>query len=163
MSQIARAIDVFELGDVEDSDFRELVDASRVDLFSGKAEDNVPAMDQSGQDHAQEFRFDPKLGPVLDAGLRADQFGPIKHLTLAFLAQTVEHVLAIARVARLERFAIKQLQRIQDRGPLLTLHAPGNPSQSFLRGLISVLTCNEDAEDWVLGATARPPQDQSTQ
>jgi len=44
--QIARAIDVLELGDFGDSDLGKLVDASRVDLFAGKTEDNVPTMDQ---------------------------------------------------------------------------------------------------------------------
>ena len=150
--QIARAIDVLELGDLGDSDLRELVDAGRVDLLPGKAEDDVAAVDQGGQNHAQEFRFDPKLGPVVDAGLRGDQFGPIEHLALAFLAQSIEHVLAVARVARLERFAVQQLQRIQDRGALLALHATGNPPQRFLRGLIPVLPCDQNAEDRVLGA-----------
>ena len=67
--QIARAIDVLELGDIDDSDLRELVDASRIDLFPGKAEDDVTAMDQCCQNHAEEFRLDPKLGPVVDAGV----------------------------------------------------------------------------------------------
>ena len=67
--QIARAIDVLELRDLGDSDLGELVDAGRVDLFARKTEDDVPAVDQGGQDHAQKFRLNPKLRPVVDAGL----------------------------------------------------------------------------------------------
>ena len=70
---------------------------------------------------------------------------------MAFLAQSIEHALAVPRVARLERFAVQQLQRIQDRGALLALHAACDPSQRFLGRLIAVLPCDQDAEDRVLG------------
>ena len=96
--QIARAIDVLELSDLSDSDLRELVDPRRVYLFPGKAEDDVTAMDQGRQNHTEELRFDPEFGPVFDAKLRADQFGPIKYLALSFLAQSIEHAFAVTRV-----------------------------------------------------------------
>ena len=50
--QIARAIDVLELRDIGDADLCELIDASRVHLLAGKAEDDVAAVHQRSQNHA---------------------------------------------------------------------------------------------------------------
>jgi hypothetical protein len=83
----------------QNPDLGELVDAGRVDLLAGQTEDDVPAIDQSGQDHAQKLRLDPKSAPVVNARFRRDQLRPTEDLSLAFLAQGIEHLLPIQLVA----------------------------------------------------------------
>ena len=63
-------------------------------FLTGKIEDDVAAMDQRGQNHAQELRFDAKLRPIVDAGFGRDQFGPIQDLALAPLTQASSTCLA---------------------------------------------------------------------
>jgi hypothetical protein len=84
--QIARTIDMLELGDLSDTNLCKLIDASRVDPLTSEAHDDVTAVDQRGENYTQELRLNTKLRPIVDAGLRCDQLGAIEDLARSFQA-----------------------------------------------------------------------------
>ena len=61
-------------------------------------------------------------------------------------------MLGVARVARLELFAVEQFQSVENCRALLALHAAGDPPQGLLRGLVAVLPRDQNAEDRILRA-----------
>ena len=108
-------------------------------------------MDQSAEDHRKELRLQPKATPVFDAGLVADKLRPVCDLPVPLLREYLQDLLRVARVPRLQLFAIKEFEGVEDCRALLTLHASCEPPDAVLRSQRAILLRDQDVEHGVVG------------
>jgi len=102
---------------------RRLIERRRVDLPSSQRQRDLAGMHQSDQRDRHPFRLQVETMVVFHRPLRLghDDLSPVEHLALTTAAQGIAEGTGVARLLHRQPVAIKQVQRLEHRRPLVRL------------------------------------------
>jgi len=133
---------------------RKLLKHGCIKLFTGNGEHCISGIDQCGNDNNSPFRF--KTGGsgihILNSVVIPNKLGVVQNLTMAFALEKLKNKPGMARLVRINLFAIKKLQCVEDGGSLFCAVLPCNSPQGILCSLRSVIGSNQHRKTGIVGS-----------
>ena len=116
---------MFEGFELVERAFGQQGELAGVDLVAGDRQHDVAGVRQHAQHHDEQVRLQSLLVriKVLDIRAARDEFVAVEHLPVALCRKPLQHFLRIARMGRVDAFAVQHFQRIEHGGGVLGARA----------------------------------------